>query len=99
MSYIKFLPYILIATLLSYGVYKWKDMQNTISEQKTTIKNKILEIDVLNENIKIQKVITADEKSKAIFEALSDSKKLKVKDNINYDKNKSISINSTRFYL
>ncbi len=96
---IKLIPYIIIAIILSYGFYEWQSMKNTIEIQQNTIENKNIEISILNANIEINKEIALKEKQKAVFEAISKTKKISIEEKVEYDNSKSVDINSTRFYL
>lgn len=97
--YLKLIPYVLVASILSFGVYKWMDMKNTIVTQTNQISNLKAVEQILISNIETNERIAKDSKKKAIFEAISTTKKTHLEKGMKYDKSSSIDINSTRFYL
>ena len=99
MIYLRLAPYVIALLIMSYGYYTWQNMKSTIETKTQIIEDKTLEIKTLNANIETNKIIYLKEKQKAVFDAISKTKKQTLEDKINYDKNNSVDTNSTNFYL
>jgi hypothetical protein len=96
---LKYLPYIFIAVVIAYGYYTYVSMKDTINSQKFTIDNQKTVIQTQIENEIVIEQIHADTVKKEVFKEVSKEKKTTIEKEIKYDKNNSVDINSTRFYL
>jgi hypothetical protein len=95
----RFLPYGFALVAVGYLYYLWNGMEKTIHNQSEIIESQSTTISVMAENIETMKIDFKDEIKKVAFESKSKEKKEHIEKDINYDKENSNNIDSTRFYL
>lgn len=83
---------ITLALALTYKLYE-------SSKKDQIIKDKDMVIAIQAGNIKSMEKMHLDNINREIFNEVSKEKKRSIEKEISYDKNSSVDINSTRFYL
>ena len=89
---IKWIVILAIISSLGFGIKKYGDMR--VAEVL-----KEIEISTMIENDRIKQLVAEDKLQKAIISNILENKKNEALKEINYDKNSSVSIDSTRYYI
>lgn len=99
MNYITISIVSFFLAIILYMYFQITNLESTISSQKVKIQNRDQALETLADTMVTNEKIAEDEKTKAVFKATSKLKKKQVEKELNYDKDNSNDVNSTRFYL
>ena len=100
------LPYLLVVGIVVHGYWKWTSMEDTIEAQKQLIAAKQVEIEhrdmaisIMSNNLEEMEKLYEAEKKQAVSEAGARTEKKSIEEGVKYDKNTSVDVNATRYYI